>query len=56
MATGQNKVNNIEDGIYVVKNGEKKLITAPTSGFGKTIISWEAGKPTRCEYQFSEKI
>ncbi|MEG0471293.1 MAG: DUF3954 domain-containing protein [Solibacillus sp.] len=52
----QTNSNKFEDGIYVVKNGEKKLISAPASGFGKTIISWEAGKPTRAEHQFSEKL
>lgn len=51
----QNK-EKTHDGLYIVKNGEKKAISAPLTGFGKTIISWEAGKPTRAEHHFSEKI
>ena len=47
---------NLENGVYVVKNGIIKPITAPHSGFGKTVISWEAGKPTRAEHQYSEKL
>lgn len=45
-----------QDGVFVVKNGVIKPLNAPASGFGKTVISWEAGKPTRCEHQYSEKI
>lgn len=44
------------DGVFVVKNGTIKPIEAPMSGYGKTVISWEAGKPTRAEHQFSEKL
>lgn len=55
MTINQNQ-KKTHDGLYIVKNGEKKELTAPSSGFGKTIISWEAGKPTRAEHHFSEKI
>ena len=45
-----------EDGVYIVKNGIMKPISGPPSGYGKTVISWEANKPTRAEHQYSEKL
>lgn len=45
-----------EDGVYIVKNGILKPISSPPSGYGKTVISWEANKPTRAEHQYSEKL
>lgn len=44
------------DGVFVIKKGIIKPIEAPVTGYGKTVISWEAGKPTRAEHQFSEKL
>lgn len=52
--TGQLNFN--EDGVYIVKNGIMKPISSPPSGYGKTVISWEASKPTRAEHQYSEKL
>ncbi|MBM7607557.1 hypothetical protein JOD29_000801 [Lysinibacillus composti] len=49
-------VADLKDGVYVVKNGEMKAVQAPATGFGKTIISWEANKPTRAIHEYSEKL
>lgn len=50
------QLNFSEDGVYIVKNGIMKPISSPPSGYGKTVISWEANKPTRAEHQYSEKL
>lgn len=50
------KLNIQGDGVYIVKNGIIREVEVPPSGFGKTLISWEVGKPTRIEYQYSEKL
>lgn len=44
------------DAVLVVKNGQLNTIEAPKTGYGKTVICWENGKPTRVEHQFSEKL
>lgn len=49
-------VQSLEDGVYIKKNGTMKPITIPPSGYGKTVINWEASKPIRAEYQYSEKL
>lgn len=49
-------VKMLEDGVYIKKNGKMKSIAVPPSGYGKTVINWEASKPTRAEYQYSEKL
>lgn len=53
---GKHVEKELQDGVYVVKNGVIKQVQAPASGFGKTIISWEASKPTRAVHEYSEKL
>lgn len=53
---GKVLAGNLKDGIYLVKNGELKLVQAPVTGYGKTIISWEANKPTRAVHECCEKL
>lgn len=44
------------DGLYIVKNGIIKPMEVPKSGYGKSIIHWENGKPTRMETTSTELI
>ena len=44
------------EGLYIVKNGIIKLVEVPKSGYGKSIIHWENGKPTRMETTSTELI
>lgn len=50
------QLQELQDGIYLVKDGQMKKVQAPTTGFGKTIISWESNKPTRAVHECSEKL
>lgn len=45
-----------KDGVYIVKNGIIKPVEVPKSGYGKSIIHWENGKPTRMETTSTELI
>lgn len=49
------KDNEKKDGVYIVKDGKTKKVTPPASGFGKQVVFWENGKPTRSEVSFTEK-
>lgn len=49
-------VQELKDGVYVVKDGQLKTVQTPPAGFGKTVISWEGFKPTRVLHEHSEKL
>lgn len=53
---GNQTLEKLADGVYVVKDGNLKQVQAPTTGYGKTIINWEASKPTRAVHEYSEKL
>lgn len=42
--------------IYIVKNGIMNVIDKPESGFGKTIIHWQDGKPITQEVVYTKKL
>lgn len=50
------QLQDLQDGVYVVKDGQLKRIQAPVTGYGKTIISWESSKPTRLLHECNEKL
>lgn len=45
-----------EGSIYIVRNGIIELIDKPESGFGKTIIHWQDGKPITQEVSYTKKL
>lgn len=50
------QLQELQDGVYIKKDGQLKQVQAPATGFGKTIISWESSKPTRATHECSEKL
>ncbi len=52
----EKELNDLEQGIYLIKEGDLKKIEAPSNGFGKQIITWQNGKPTLVEVQSTKKI
>ncbi|MCB5238907.1 DUF3954 domain-containing protein [Niallia circulans] len=45
-----------ESELYIVKDGTLKLLDKPASGFGKTVIHWQDGKPITVEVNYTNKI
>jgi len=44
----------LKDGeVYVVKNGDLEPVDKPLSGFGKTTINWQDGKPVGYEVSYT---
>lgn len=54
----QKKIPNLTqyDALLIVKNGIIKEVESPPSGFGKQTITWQNGKPTHIETQYTNKI
>ena len=52
----EKELRNLEQGVYLIKEGDFKKIESPTNGFGKQIITWQNGKPTIVEVQSTKKI
>lgn len=44
------------DGVYVVKDGHKKRVMPPESGFGKQTITWQNGMPVHIECSYTQQI
>lgn len=42
--------------LIINKTGQKYSISKPKTGFGKTIITWQDGKPIHVETSYTEKI
>jgi Protein of unknown function (DUF3954) len=49
------KVDTSKDGVYIVKGGELKKLSDPSSGYGSQTINWQQGKITHCEVSYTEK-
>ena len=45
-----------KNAVYIVKDGQLALVDTPTKGFGKQVISWQAGKPSHYEVNYSIKL
>lgn len=49
--------NLLEEGsVLIVINGKIEKIDKPESGFGKTIIHWQDGKPVTQEIIYTKKL
>ncbi|MEK3976074.1 DUF3954 domain-containing protein [Psychrobacillus sp. FSL K6-1267] len=46
----------VTNGVIIVKDGKTEVLGCPPEGFGKQIITWQHGKPSHFEVQFSKKI
>ena len=44
-----------ENAVYRVVDGKLEKVDTPGQGFGKQIITWQAGKPTHYEVSYTVK-
>lgn len=49
------EIDLMENAVYRVIDGRLIKVTTPGIGYGKQIITWQAGKPSHCEISFTEK-
>ncbi|WP_046721478.1 DUF3954 domain-containing protein [Heyndrickxia coagulans] len=49
------QIDLMENAVYRVVDGRLIKVTTPGIGYGKQIITWQAGKPSHCEISFTEK-
>ncbi|NMH83288.1 DUF3954 domain-containing protein [Bacillus coagulans] len=49
------EIDLMENAVYRVVDGRLIKVTTPGIGYGKQIITWQAGKPLHCEISFTEK-
>ncbi len=47
------EIDLMKNGPYIVKDGTLTLVDTPPKGFGKQIISWQSGKPSHYELNYS---
>ncbi|MFC7364523.1 MULTISPECIES: DUF3954 domain-containing protein [Bhargavaea] len=45
-----------ENAVYIVKDGKVKKVEGPPHGFGKQTVTWQHGKPSHVELNYSEKV
>lgn len=41
---------------YIVKDGQLVIVDTPPKGYGKQVISWQSGKPSHYELNYSNKL
>lgn len=46
----------MKNGTYIVKDGVLTIVDTPPQGFGKQVISWQAGKPSHYELNSTHKL
>ncbi|HWI47388.1 MAG TPA: DUF3954 domain-containing protein [Rummeliibacillus sp.] len=45
-----------ENAVYVVCDGQLKVVAPPPTGYGKQEISWHKGIPTHSEMKYTQKF
>lgn len=50
------EIDLMKNAVYIVKDGQLVLVDTPTKGYGKQVISWQAGKPSHYELNYSIKL
>lgn len=50
------QIDLMKNATYIVKDGVLTIVDTPPKGFGKQIISWQAGKPSHYELNYSNKL
>jgi hypothetical protein len=50
------EIDLIKNAVYIVKDGHLVLVDTPPKRYGKQVISWQSGKPSHYELNYSNKI
>lgn len=50
------EIDLMKNGTYIVTDGRLVLVDSPPKGFGKQVISWQAGKPSHFEINYTSKV
>jgi Protein of unknown function (DUF3954) len=50
------EIDLMKNAVYIVKDGQLVLVDTPMKGYGKQVISWQAGKPSHYEVNYSIKL
>ncbi|TCJ05057.1 DUF3954 domain-containing protein [Cytobacillus praedii] len=56
MNTNKAEINLMLNATYIVKDGVMTVVEAPPKGFGKQTITWQDGKPSHYELNYTNKI
>lgn len=46
----------MKNATYIVKDGVITKVDCPPNGFGKQVISWQSGKPSHYELNYTNKL
>lgn len=50
------KIDLKKNATYIVKDGVLTVVDTPPKGFGKQVISWQNGKPSHFELNYTNKL
>ncbi|WLR57770.1 DUF3954 domain-containing protein [Mesobacillus subterraneus] len=50
------EIDLMQNATYIVKDGHLTVVDTPPKGFGKQVISWQNGKPSHYELNYSNKL
>ncbi|MGM0903081.1 MAG: DUF3954 domain-containing protein [Bacillota bacterium] len=50
------EIDLMKNATYIVKDGVLTDVDTPPKGFGKQVISWQAGKPSHFEVNYTNKL
>ncbi|MGY6209895.1 DUF3954 domain-containing protein [Cytobacillus firmus] len=50
------EIDLMKNAVYIVKDGHLVLVDTPPKGYGKQVISWQSGKPSHYELNYSIKL
>jgi hypothetical protein len=50
------EIDLMKNATYIVKDGQLMLVDSPPAGFGKQVISWQGGKPSHYELNYTNKL
>lgn len=50
------EIDLMKNAVYIVKDGHLVLVDTPPKGYGKQVISWQSGKPSYFELNYTNKI
>lgn len=54
--TNEKQIDLTKNAVYIVRGGKLIQIDNPPLGFGKQEISWQDGKLTHVNYNYSKKL
>ncbi|MGG0889929.1 DUF3954 domain-containing protein [Cytobacillus horneckiae] len=52
----QAEINLNKNATYIVKDGVLIVVDSPPEGYGKQVITWQSGKPSHYELNYTNKI